>query len=103
MTADDKSFPRALAVRFRELRTMGSSQFSTHYWHWPKELMAEIGSVLKLRKEKVDRSRFAFSELQPITIHFNGSVDRREVDGNREYKMDLLFALPEMLWLLRSI
>jgi type I restriction enzyme S subunit len=56
--------------------------------------MAPIGSVLRVRKNKVDRSRYTFSELQPITIHFNGSIDRREVDGNREYTMDLFFARP---------
>jgi type I restriction enzyme S subunit len=93
MTAN-KSFPRAFAIRFRELERWDPASFERITWHWPKEMMAEIGSVLKLRKEKVDRSRFAFSELQPITIHFDGSVDHREVDGNREYKMDLLYAHP---------
>jgi type I restriction enzyme S subunit len=35
-----------------------------------------------------------FSELQPITIHFDGSVDERKMDGNREYTMDLFHARP---------
>jgi type I restriction enzyme S subunit len=35
-----------------------------------------------------------FSDLQPITIHFDGSVDKRTVDVNREYSMDLWFARP---------
>lgn len=56
--------------------------------------MAPVGSVLRLRKESVDRTKYAFSELQPITIHFDGSIDRRVVDGNREYSMDLFFARP---------
>ena len=47
--------------------------------------MAPIGSVLKTRKEKADRTKFTFSELQPITIHFDGSIDRHEVNGDREY------------------
>lgn len=56
--------------------------------------MAPIGSVLHPRKEKVDRSDFSFDELQPITLHFDGSIDRREVEAGREYKMDLFFARP---------
>ncbi|MFQ5687756.1 MAG: restriction endonuclease subunit S [Candidatus Scalindua sp.] len=47
-----------------------------------------------MRKEKVDRKRFAFSKLQPNTIHFDGSVDHRAVDEAREYTMDLFFARP---------
>ena len=56
--------------------------------------MAPIGSVLRLRKERVDKAAFKFSDLQPITIHFDGSVDKRIVDANREYSMDLWFARP---------
>lgn len=54
--------------------------------------MTPIGSVLKPRKEKVDRKKFAFADLQPITIHFDGSIDRREVDKGRSYAMELFFA-----------
>jgi len=63
-------------------------------WHWPNSVMAPVGSVLRLRKESVDRTKHAFSELQPITIHFDGSIDRRAVGGNRGYSMDLFFARP---------
>lgn len=56
--------------------------------------MAPIGSSLRLRKERVDKTALKFSDLQPITIHFDGSVDKRVVDGNREYSMDLWFARP---------
>lgn len=63
-------------------------------WHWPSQVMAPIGSVLRPRREKVDRSGFSFDELQPITLHFDGSIDRREIGAGREYKMDLFFARP---------
>jgi type I restriction enzyme, S subunit len=56
--------------------------------------MAPIGSALRLRKERVDREAVKFSELQPVTIHFDGSMDRRVVDGDREYSMDLWYARP---------
>lgn len=56
--------------------------------------MAPIGSVLQVFREPVDRAKLDFADLQPITIHFDGSVDRREVKPGHEYKMDLLFARP---------
>jgi type I restriction enzyme S subunit len=56
--------------------------------------MRPLGSVLTLRKEKIDRTKVKFPDLQPITIHFDGSIDKREVGGNRAYTMDLFYARP---------
>lgn len=56
--------------------------------------MAPIGSVLRGYKDKVDRDKVDFADLQPITIHFDGSIDRRVVETGREYRMDLFFARP---------
>jgi type I restriction enzyme S subunit len=47
-----------------------------------------------MRKEKVSRSKLKFSELQPLSIHFDGSVSKREVAPGREYTMELWFARP---------
>ena len=94
MTTASGTFPKAFAVKFNDLNRWDPISFERITWHWPKELMVPIGAVLKARKEKVDRSLFAFSELQPITIHFDGSIDRRNVDGSREYRMELFSARP---------
>jgi len=56
--------------------------------------MKPIGGLVRLRKERVDKRAFKFSDLQPITIHFDGSVERRAVETGREYSMDLWFARP---------
>ncbi|MEP0846418.1 MAG: hypothetical protein HRF50_06295 [Phycisphaerae bacterium] len=42
----------------------------------------------------MDRTRFAFKDLRPITIHFDGTIDPRKMDENREYTMELFFARP---------
>src|SRR5713226_9524338 len=94
MTDINQIAPRAFAVWFKDLERWDPSSFHRIVWHWPKEVMVAIGSVLQIRKEKVDRSQYIFSELQPITIHFDGSIERRNVDENREYTMDLFFAYP---------
>jgi type I restriction enzyme, S subunit len=89
-----KENPRAFAVRSRNLVRWDPSSFHQITWHWPKSLMRPIGSVLEARREKVDRSVVKFAELQPITIHFDGSVDRRVLAENRVYTMDLWYAHP---------
>jgi type I restriction enzyme S subunit len=43
---------------------------------------------------KIDRTKVSFAELQPITIHFDGTIDKRNVDPNREYTMELFGAEP---------
>ncbi len=94
MTTTVQEFPKTFAIWFKNLIRWDPSSFHEIRWHWPKEVMTPIGNVLKIRKEKVDRSRFNFSDLQPVTIHFDGSIDRREVEPSREYTMDLYFAHP---------
>jgi type I restriction enzyme S subunit len=94
MTAASAVFPKAFAVWFKDLERWDVSSFQKISWHWPREIMTPIGSVLRLRKEKIDRKKIKFSELQPITIHFDGSMDKRVVDAGREYTMDLWFARP---------
>ena len=94
MTTIVENFPRAFAVEFKNLTRWDPISFEQINWYWPKEYMVPIRSLLKNRKEKVDRSEFAFSDLQPITIHFDGSIDRRDVDGKKEYVMALFFAHP---------
>lgn len=84
--------PKAFVVRFQDLVRWDPSSFHGIIWHWPDQIMVPIGSVLKPRKEKVDRSNFTFSELQPVTIHFDGTIDKRNISGDRAYSMDLFFA-----------
>lgn len=88
------ALPRAFAVRFKDLNRWDASSFHRIVWHWPPDVMKPIGSVLTVRKEKVDRTRFKFSDLTPITIHFDGSIEKRKIAGNREYSMELFFAQP---------
>ena len=94
MTANSTEFPRVFAVWFKDLSRWDASSFHRIQWHWPNRVMAPIGSVLRIRKERVDKGTFKFSDLQPLTIHFDGSVEKRVVNVSREYSMDLWFARP---------
>lgn len=94
MTVATTEFPRAFAVWFKDIRRWDASSFQRIRWHWPQRVMVPIGSVLRMRKERVDKTALSFSDLQPLTIHFDGSVEKRVVDADREYSMDLWFARP---------
>ena len=85
---------RGFAVTFASVDRWDPMSYHRIEWHWPTSVMVAIGSVLRTRKEPVDRAKFDFSELQPITIHLDGSIDRRTIKGNREYSMALTFACP---------
>ena len=58
------------------------------------ERQEPIGALLRRRTEKVDRSKVRFSELLPISIHFDGSVSKRSLEAGREYTLPLLHANP---------
>jgi len=71
-----------------------AESFCVLNWKWNHAEMDTIGSVLIARKEKVDRTKVDFAKLQPLTIHFDGSVDKRIVPEGRNYSMDLYYARP---------
>jgi type I restriction enzyme, S subunit len=94
MSVQSVAFPKAFAVWFRDIDRWDVSSFQRITWHWPKQMMVPIGALLRPRKERVDRSVHNFTDLQPLTIHFDGSVRKRVVNADREYSMDLWFARP---------
>lgn len=88
------TFPKAFAVQFNQINRWDPSSFHGISWHWPDSVMATIGSLLNLRKEKVDRSANGFNDLMPVTIHFDGSIEPRKVSEDKEYTMELFWARP---------
>lgn len=49
---------------------------------------------MKPRHERVDRSQYSFSELQPITIHFDGEISPRKTSAGANYTLPLFWARP---------
>ncbi len=87
-------FPNAFAVKFSVINRWDPNSFHNIKWHWPTSVMAPISSILSYRKEKVDRGNNGFSDLMPVTIHFDGSIEPRKVNESKEYTMDLFWARP---------
>ncbi|SDY22859.1 restriction endonuclease subunit S [Hymenobacter psychrophilus] len=85
--------PQTFVANWSEITRWDPVSFHDMVWHWPAEVLRPIGSVLKARKEKVDRTKHDFANLTPITIHFGGTISKRNVTG-KNYSMELFFARP---------
>lgn len=86
---------KVFALPFSKFGRWDPASYKPLEWHWPEDQLATIGSVLTKRTEnKVDKTAHAFEDLQPITIHFDGSIDKRVVAAGRTYSMDLYSAEP---------
>lgn len=92
MAEEAQTFQKAFSVRFSQINRWDPNSFHGIDWHWPRSFMAAIGSVLNQRKEKVDRNRNEFSDLMPVTIHFDGSIEPRKISKDKEYSMGLFWA-----------
>jgi type I restriction enzyme S subunit len=88
------TLPKAFAVRFASINRWDPNSFHKIEWHWDQSIMKPLGSVLTPRKEKVERDGNGLSDLMPVTIHFDGSIEPRKVSEDKEYTMDLFRARP---------
>lgn len=59
--------------------------------HLPQK---KIGELLAPRQERVDREKWNFDQIQPITIHFGGDISRRKMAEGTDYSMPLFWAKP---------
>jgi type I restriction enzyme S subunit len=79
--------------RFKDLDRW--DKFTIPHLQFPSRISsARIGDLLRPRNETVKRSIHQFSELQPITIHFNGDISRRQTKNGRDYSMALKWVRP---------
>ena len=61
----------------------------------PPKGLRRLGDLLTRRQEKVDRSKYAFEDLQLISLHFDGTMSARDVKAwRKDIKGTLWFAYP---------
>ena len=94
MTVISKQVPKAFRIQFSLTERWDPNSFHQIEWDWGKSVMEPLGKHLKMRKEKVPTQEYSFSDLMPVTIHFDGSIEPRKVSPDKEYTMDLFWARP---------
>jgi type I restriction enzyme, S subunit len=85
---------RVFATLYSSTSRWDPGSYHEFRWSWPQNVMRPISSVFKRRKQRVDKSNTNFSELMPITIHFDGSIEPRNVSDDYDYVMDLFYDKP---------
>ena len=79
--------------RWRQLERWDA--FSIPHLHIAPHLAQKtIGELLTPRHERVDRQRWSFDQLQPITIHFGGDISHRKIAPGTNYSLPLFWARP---------
>lgn len=84
--------PRAFAVRFKDLHLWSVGSFVRVKWRWPKEYIRPLSTALWRRVEEVDRGWHSIENLQLVTLHFDGTMEPRDRQGQNRFKGRLFFA-----------
>jgi type I restriction enzyme M protein len=83
---------KVFRVQWSAVDRWDPSSFRPIEWECRPDLLRPLGSVVKQRVEPVARDGIDFSDLTPITIHFDGSVEARDMSDTDDYTMDLFHA-----------
>lgn len=94
MTATLANHPRAFAVWFKDLKLWGVNSFFKIGWQWLKEFIKPLCTALQRKQVEVDRQETPLDQLQLITLHFDGSIEPRNLQGKSGFKGKLFAASP---------
>jgi type I restriction enzyme S subunit len=79
----------------RDVRRLDPKRYRYQREGPPPKSMRRLGDLLARRLEKVDRSKYAFEDLQLVSLHFDGSMSERDVKAwRKDIKGTLWFAYP---------
>jgi type I restriction-modification system DNA methylase subunit len=79
-------------VKWSEIDRWDPASYRPIEWNCDPNILEPFGKYLTQRIELIDREQFDFSELTPITIHFDGSIDPRDTSDSDDYTMDQYLA-----------
>lgn len=92
MTSPDLIRPRAFGVLFEDFDIWSVGSFHRADWAWPQEYIKPLSAALKRKQIEVDRKAHPLETLQLVTLHFGGSMEPRNIDGENRFKGRLNFA-----------
>jgi type I restriction enzyme S subunit len=79
---------------FKDLERWSVSSFFTIQWNWPSSVIRPLGETLERKSIFVDRTKILLSQLQLLTLHFDGDMEPRDMKGKTGFKGKLFFAEP---------
>jgi type I restriction enzyme S subunit len=91
MTMAALTLPRAFAVRFKDAHVWSVGSFVRVEWSWPEEYIKPLSKALHRRVEEVDRKQHSIEDLQLVTLHFDGTIEPRDLGSQKDFKGRLFF------------
>lgn len=83
---------RAFVVSFAELKRWSVNSIFEAQWYWPQQDIQPLSVALTRKAIPVDRKHHDFANLQLVTLHFDGSMEPRNLNGQEDFKGSLFFA-----------
>jgi len=83
----------AFYTNFTECDRWDPISFCQMDWMWPEKEIQHIGDVLDKKQEPINKT-VDFTDLLPVAIHFDGSMDKRSLTPGRTYSMQMFKAEP---------
>lgn len=83
---------KAFAVNFRDTKFWNPNSFFSIGWKWSQEYIKPLSYALKRKSEEVNRKLNSFETLNLVTLHFDGTMESRNLRGKSNFKGKLFFA-----------
>jgi type I restriction enzyme S subunit len=83
---------KAFGVWFKGLRAWSVGSFFDVGWHWPTEFIRPLSDALNKKHVEVDLRDHPFDSLTLATLHFDGTMEPRDLHGKTTFKGKLHFA-----------
>lgn len=80
---------RCFSVMFKDFKIWSVNSYFELGWKWPKEFIKPLSYALKRKQSKVDRTKFTLDSLKFVSLHFDGSMELKNVG---DFKGQLFFA-----------
>lgn len=82
----------AFFVMYRNLRAFGVGSYVSVDWKWNKKYIQPLSKALSRKTIEVNRKQVSLEHLRLATIHFDGSIDPRDMSGKSSFKGRLFYA-----------
>src|SRR5688500_4855420 len=82
----------AFFVMYKNLRAFSVSWYISIDWKWDKKFIRPLSSALHRKIIEVNRKQTSLDDLQLATIHFDGSIEPRNLNGKNTFKGKLFYA-----------
>jgi type I restriction enzyme, S subunit len=83
---------KAFAVPFKDLDLWSVSSFRKLNWNWEADIIKPLKAALERWQEEVNKREVSFENAPPVTLRFDGSMEKRELGSKTSFKGKLFSA-----------